>query len=557
MSAVETENTLIQQLDDTFAQSNKDFARAYYLFATAKLKDTYNSSEIYAKYPSLTEESTFLQLKALYDENPDNEDIKRMFSSVLGTFIGSQLSEESDAYQNLKNKLEVDVNGLGLKDEDGKDLDTLLYEDISEWLKKLDNKEHRQKLYDRMADAHKSHLAEPFIALFKKENTLLKSLGYPDVIDFYSNITRHELRSLSKAGAKLVDETEDIYTHRMSRFYDERTGHDFSEATRADISYVLNGKPKSLNAIDETFTEAQLIPLAERTFDGLGLEFSKIACRADFETLGEYQSEVIEKTEHHTGTFRRILLDVAHRSGKRSRAYVYPAAVPSEIYLSVKPEGGLDDYSAFFHESGHALHFAYGNPSLSFTKALMGNNTTTEAYAYLMQNLFLNRHWLKNMAELSNEEAIQVVQRGALNDLYMLRRYASKMQFEIELYDGINEDTHTFEGKGAVYADLLTKGCGYHYDKEGWSRDVDSGFYVADYFTAWSLEAQLREYLCKHYGDPSVQGEDWYTNPEAGAFLKDLWKDGNINQNDLSARLGYNNPNDIEPLVRLMQYNLG
>ena len=161
------------------------------------------------------------------------------------------------------------------------------------------------------------------------------------------------------------------------------------------------------------------------------------------------------------------------------------------------------------------------------------------------------------MAELSANEAQQVTQRGALNDLYMLRRYASKMQFEIKLYDGINEDGFSFDDKGGIYAELLTKGCGYHYEEEGWSRDVDSGFYVADYFTAWSLEAQLREYLCKNYGDPATRGEDWYSNPDAGAFLKDLWKDGNINQNELSQRLGYNNPNNIEPLIRFMEQNLG
>jgi len=170
--------------------------------------------------------------------------------------------------------------------------------------------------------------------------------------------------------------------------------------------------------------------------------------------------------------------------------------------------------------------------------------------------LFLNRHWLEKMAGLTKEEALQVVQRGALNDLYMLRRYASKMQFEVFLYDGVNDRKFDPGNKGPRYAELLTLGCGFVYDPEGWTRDVDAGFYVADYFTAWSLEAQLREYLCKHFGT-GVDGEDWYTNPKAGEFLKTLWKDGNLNQKDLSERLGYNNPNDVGPLVRLMERNLG
>jgi oligoendopeptidase F len=236
---------------------------------------------------------------------------------------------------------------------------------------------------------------------------------------------------------------------------------------------------------------------------------------------------------------------------------VYPAAVPAEIYLSVKPEGGLDDYSAFFHESGHAQHFAYESPKLSFALALMGNNTTTETYAYLFQNVFLNRHWLMQMAGLSAAEAEIAVQRRALEDLYMLRRYASKMQFELSLFENVNEPGYKLDEKGEIYEKLLTRGCGFRYDPEGWTRDVDAGFYVADYFTAWSLEAQLREYLCTHFGKPELNGEDWYQNPKAGEFLKTLWADGNIAQHDLSKRLGYNDPTDVGPLLRLMQQNLG
>jgi hypothetical protein len=217
----------------------------------------------------------------------------------------------------------------------------------------------------------------------------------------------------------------------------------------------------------------------------------------------------------------------------------------------VKPEGGLDDFSAFFHESGHALHFANESPSLSYAMALMGNNTVTEAYAYLFQNLFLNRHWLVNMAGLTPEQASRVVRRGALNDLYMLRRYGSKMQFELKLFDGAG-----LEGKDRIYADLLTHGTGFRYDAEGWARDVDAGFYVADYFTAWALEAQLRDVLACRFGKDAPHGEDWYLNPKAGEFLQSLWQDGNLTQADLSARLEFNDPTNVGPLMHWMTYNL-
>lgn len=549
--------TLINEIQEAFVASNKDFARAYYLFATAKLSETYNSEAIYEKYPLLHAEETFNKLKVLYDQQPNDEETKRLFVSVMGTYIGNKMAKASDEFQNLKNQLKIDVTGLDLKRPDGEVLSELLYEDVSEWLKKIEEKPRRQDLYDRMGKAWSEHLQPKFLELFHEENQMLADLGYADIIDFYSKTTGHPLRKLADKGKELVTQTQDLYTDKMSALYKKKTGLDFSQATRADISFVMHRPTPDMAAIDARFPESRMLPLATETFDGLGLSFSEISQTVDFKTLDEYNQEVVAKTDAPNNSLRRILLDVAKREGKRSRAYVYPSAVPAEIYLSVKPEGGLDDYSAFFHESGHAQHFAYEDPNLSYAMSMLGNNTTTECYAYLMQNLFLNRHWLEHKAGLTTEEAKKVVQRGALNDLYMLRRYGSKMQFEIALYDGVEKPGFTLDGKGKTYAQLLTLGCGYKYDAEGWTRDVDAGFYVADYFTAWSLEAQLREYLCEHFGNKAVHGEDWYANPKAGEFLKSLWKDGNLPQQDLSARIGYNNPNDVGPLVRLMDWNLG
>lgn len=558
----ETDAAFLNTLEAAFSDSNKDFARAYYLFATAKLSDTYNSQEIYAKYPILSEESTFHRLKQLYDQNPQHEETKRLFTSVLGTYIGGQLAGLSDAFQNAKNQLKIQVADLGLKNTQGQVVESLLYEDISEWLKKTAHKPTRQALYDRMAAAYTEHLSSRFIELFEKENALLASLGYTDVIAFYSQTSGHDLKKLGQNGQNLVQETQTLYTRLMGQQYQKVTGLDFAtDATRADISYVLHGHASpEMEAINQQFPQSKLIPLATQTFDGLGLAFSTVAQEVNFTDRQTYEQEVVHKTDGPsdaaTGPLRRILLDIANREGKRSRAYVYPAAVPAEIYLSVKPEGGLDDYSAFFHESGHAQHFAYENPKLSFALALMGNNTTTETYAYLFQNLFMNAHWLTHMAGLSLEQAQRSVQKRALEDLYMLRRYASKMQFELALFEGVNQPGYNLEPKGAIYAELLTQGCGFRYDPEGWTRDVDAGFYVADYFTAWSLEAQLREYLCRHFGSAETQGEDWYTNPKAGEFLKTLWADGNLCQQDLSNRLGYHDPTDMGPLLRFLSRHL-
>ena len=132
----------------------------------------------------------------------------------------------------------------------------------------------------------------------------------------------------------------------------------------------------------------------------------------------------------------------------------------------------------------------------------------------------------------------------------------SVLLFELQLFDGDIAQGLSLDAIPKTYARLLTDGTLFHYDADGWSRDVDAGFYVADYFTAWALEAQLRDYLCKHFGSEAVEGEDWWQNPKAGDFLKSLWTDGNIPQQQLADRLGYGGPAEVGPLLKWMERNL-
>ncbi len=466
MSLSASEQSFLDEIKSAFEASNKEFARSYYLFATARLEKEYNSSAIYDRYPVLQDENTFRQLKNLYDRHPENEEIKRLFVDAFGTYIANHFSQESDELTNLKNNLKIDVTGIGLTDVEGNELSSVLFEETPELFKRTADSEKRYELYLRINKAYSETVTPKFISLFHRENKLMAELGYPDVIAFYAQSSGHDLFQLGDKAHWLVENTNEYYLPLIKALFEKRVGKPFDTAKQSDIAYVFHGKSEEMTHIDADFPESRMVGLAQATFDGMGLAFSNIAEIIDFSSKDEYL-----ETIDHPERLSRILLDVAKRDGKRSRAYVYPAAAPGEIYLSVKPEGGLYDYSAFFHESGHAQHFAYVHPSLSYPLALMGNNSVTEAYAYLFQNLFLNHHWLVQAAGLSPADASLVIQRGALNDLFMLRRYSSKMQFELQLYRD-NE----IDDKPKRYAELLTLGTGFRYSPEAWSRDVDAGF---------------------------------------------------------------------------------
>lgn len=98
----------------------------------------------------------------------------------------------------------------------------------------------------------------------------------------------------------------------------------------------------------------------------------------------------------------------------------------------------------------------------------------------------------------------------------MLRRYSAKIAYEVELH-GPGAD---LEAMPARYSELLGERVGVPWPWETWLADVDSGFYVACYLRAWALEVEWRSELEERFG------RDWFARPEAGAWLRRIWAQG-------------------------------
>jgi hypothetical protein len=113
--------------------------------------------------------------------------------------------------------------------------------------------------------------------------------------------------------------------------------------------------------------------------------------------------------------------------------------------------------------------------------------------------------------------------------LFDLRRFAARHLFELQLHG-----EGAMAPKGEIYATLLTKHLGVKYFEEDFLAATDGGFYTAQYFRAWCLEAQLKQVLKRDFG------EAWFKNPAAGKFMQGLWSNGQRLPGDALARhLGF------------------
>ena len=115
-----------------------------------------------------------------------------------------------------------------------------------------------------------------------------------------------------------------------------------------------------------------------------------------------------------------------------SRAFCATPGVPGEIYLVISPTGGRDDYEALFHEGGHVEHYAHVDPALPIEHRRLGDNSVTESFAFLLEHLTADPEWLG--AALGAEDPGPVMRQARAVKLVMLRRYAAKIAYELDLH---------------------------------------------------------------------------------------------------------------------------
>jgi hypothetical protein len=263
-----------------------------------------------------------------------------------------------------------------------------------------------------------------------------------------------------------------------------------TQATTADWALL-----RRAHQFDHLFPKEQLLPALRRTLAGLGMD--------------------LDSQEY-------LHVDVEDRPLKSPRAFCAPVRVPQEVWLVTRPHGGHDDYDAALHEAGHALHYTHVNPDLPLAYRHLGDNSVTEAYAFLFGNLEKNPVWLREVMGAAEVEDYLALLRFA--STYMLRRYAAKLHFELELHRSAEPGV-----LGARYSETL----GEAVQVRVWPENF-----------LFDLEVQLRHALLARFG------ERWFASPEAGAFLRELWALGQqLPGQELAQRLGYGGL-EVEPLLK-------
>ena len=338
--------------------------------------------------------------------------------------------------------------------------------------------------------------------------TLAEQFGYESYTAYNAEKKRIDYGLLRSRTDAFLAETEATYADHMGRWVGETTGRRLGEIGSHHFAYVSR-----LPQYDRYFRKDRLLAAYEQTLLGLGLD---------------------------PASQTNIHIDAEERSTKNPRARCYAPDPPGEVHLLIKPVGGIEDYMAFFHEAGHAQHFGNEDPTLDYVeRAVATSYALTEIYSFLLEHLTQNLAWLTDLVGLPKETAREVAYDARLAELFLVRRYAAKLGYELDFFEDPLEEGRNRE----LYATTLSGATRFLYAPQNYLNDMDAGYYSADYLRAWVTESMLRHHLEHAYG------EEWFAHPEAGAFLRGLWATGERKENEIVARMIGYEPFDTTHLV--------
>jgi hypothetical protein len=458
--------------------------------AYSGIKQEQNISAVLERYAWLYDLETVRRIEEAYREetNPESKErLRRVYYHLLEGHIEQQISPLEDALVSFEAGVTVQVDG-----------ENIPYHNVPVLIAREHDFGRRDRLHAASLDVVEETNPKRLEILRITLTTLAREFGHESYTAYNAQKKRVDYGLLRQRMQSFLVETEETYAALMGRWTEEMTGRRPGEIGSHHFSYISR-----VPQYDEYFRKDRLLEAYQRTLSGLGLD---------------------------PASQENIHIDTEERATKNPRACCYAPDPPEEVHLLIKPVGGLEDYMAFFHETGHAQHYGNEDPTLDYVaRAVSTSYALTEIYSFLLEHLTQNRLWLARVVGLPEQTASGVAYHARLAELYLIRRYAAKLAYELDLFEDPLEERRNRE----LYATTLAAATHFVYAPQNYLHDMDPGYYSADYLRAWITEAMLRRHLEDTYG------EAWFAHPEAGVFLRDLWATGEkVENEDVACMIG-------------------
>jgi len=451
----------------------EELSREYYRHLAGHKREL-EIEPIYETYADLFARDQVMALRDLAGGAANGDEARRLRYLLhfgFDGFVGIETRAEAEELAGLEAGLQVDAGDGAVPYR------AVVIEQANEV-----NAERRAALEEARNELLAERLNPIYLTMLERAHAICREFGWPSYAAAYAELRGIDLEALREQTTRFLEATEDAYGPLVDGRLERAGLPKLGALRRSDMPRFFRAPE-----LDELFPAERLVESFEATLAGLGIGLR-------------------EQPNVH--------LDTESRPTKSPRAFCSTPRVPEEIYLVIAPHGGRDDYAALFHEGGHTEHYANTAAELDYEFRQLGDNSVTESFAFCVEHLVSDANWLRERLGVSDPEP--AVEFARAFRLVMLRRYAAKLAYELELHSG-SVDLARMPDR---YAELLSEAVRVPWPRASWVADVDDGFYAACYLRAWALETHWRAALEERFG------ETWFASPEAGEWLRGLWRSG-------------------------------
>jgi hypothetical protein len=356
--------------------------------------------------------------------------------------------------------------------------------EVVPWLQMEKDFDRREKMRKEMGIFLKGIVNPMLLGMLELTvKTVTERFGYRSYAHYAEEKKGVSFGTQAEVLRRYLDDTSEAYFSRLNPWVQEKIGRPMGDLSRYHALHLLR-----ITRCDEFFPTNRLSHMVQETFQGLGFDLSR---RSD------------------------VITDLSADSSKNPDGICVGVEIPGEVYVMVKPLGGLIDVETILHETGHAFFLSHMDASLPMEyRRLYRSGALDETFAFLFQDLVDNPTWLTHVGGLPAAKADELVTLVQTKRLCLIRRHIGKFLAEKELHE------NAAIKESEPYCRNLNQATGFVYEPQGYLIDMEPDFYSLDYVSAWAGSHVLRAFLETRFG------EDWFRKEEAGGFLKTIASQG-------------------------------
>ncbi|MHB8586369.1 MAG: gluzincin family metallopeptidase [Thermoplasmatota archaeon] len=209
-----------------------------------------------------------------------------------------------------------------------------------------------------------------------------------------------------------------------------------------------------------------------------------------------------------------IQIDGEPRPGKYSSPICFGIQIPGDVRVLYQRTSPFSDHVSFWHEMGHALHFASVEAERSFAERRLISNGIAEIFSTLFEEVSTNALFLAEDLGMDGTTISEIQRRTRFMDLFFLTFYGANSMFKIRFW----EEKLTMDEADDAYEDLTEKYMGIRMPGRYWqTHHVISmnDMYAPSYLLANIRKSELVHFLERRFG------RAWWRDPAAGEWLRE------------------------------------